>query len=316
MSYSTVPNGLAQWGGVPVTNGGVMGQALGRGFGEIGANQNGRTKVVYVDKDVKTDRQGYVDGAGESWANAIATVQAGINAARFNFGTTTLNYDDEMDLYVFIAPGDYSSEGRIAFSTGGSTHIIGIGNPASAGGDSGVYFCPSAPSGFAFGGGGTGLELANITIKLQDASTVAFYWQNLENAWIHDNVILCEGETGSIGMDIYQAKGALIERNRISGPTTAGIDFNYTAATYEYCKNTIIRNNYLLADGTCTDAIKVNSNLVGPCFFIENYIAGTTFTQTIDCTSCTSGEYVSIHNYLVGTTSAAQGTTIRGDVSS
>ena len=312
---STVPDVLYHMGGVPVV-GGVQGQAMGRSFGSLNATQNGRTKVVYVDKDVEATREGYESGTGKNWADAISTVQAGINAARYNYGTTTLNYDDEMDLYVLIAPGDYSSEGRIAFSTGGSTHIIGIGQPASAGGDSGVYFFPETPSTFAFGGGGTGLELANITIKLQDASKAAFYWQNLENAWIHDNIIMCEGETASIGMDIYQAKGALIERNRISGPITAGIDFNYTAATYEYVANTIVRDNYLFAGGTCTDAIKVHANLVGPCFFINNHIAGNTFTQTIDCTGTTAGEYVTIANYLVGTTSAAQGTTIRGDVSS
>lgn len=312
---TTVADGLYQFGGIAVGDGDYTSIARARSFGDIGTTQDARTKVIYVDPNVNTARQGcrgsrYAN-IGESWLNPTTTCQAGINEARYDYGTSTMNYTHGKDAWVFLAPAEYGGEGRIAFSTGGNMHIIGVVSPVGT--DKGANFDPSSPSTFAFGGSGSGLELANIRVGT-DSAVYTFYWQNLHACWIHDCEFYGNGTTSTVGMHIDDMKASVIERCRIKAQVTAGINVTSTAAS-KYMENSEIRNNVILASGTCTDGIKIASTLTGPSVIRDNYIGGSIHTETIDC-DATAAQFLIANNFLHGTTSAAQGGTSRGNSTS
>lgn len=313
---TTFGDQLYQYGGVPVGGGDVGAIARSRSFGDIGTRQDARTRVIYVDPNVDTTRNGYrgtgYRGLGDSWLNAITTAQAGINEARYDYGTTsTMNYTHGKDAWVFLAPAEYGGEGRIAFSTGGNFHLIGVTLPVGT--DKGANFDPSTPSTFAFGGSGSGLELANIRVGT-DSAVYAFYWENFHSCWVHDCEFYGNGSTSTVGMHIDDMKNGLIERVKIKAMVTAGINVTSTQSN-KYMENSEIRNNVIMASGTCTDGIKIASTLTGPSVIRDNYIGGNIHTETIDC-DATAEQFLIANNFLHGTTSAAQGGTSRGNSTS
>lgn len=317
MTYSTVPNGLAQWGGMPVGDGSIGSIARMKSFGEIGTVQDARTKVIYVDSNPDTSRSGYVGSAyrkiGESWLNPIITAQDGINEARNDYGTSTMNYTHGKDAWVFLAPYAYGeAEGRIAFSSGGNLHIMGVVAPLGQT-DKGAAFVPTAPTTFAFGGSGSGLELANISIGTATA-VYGLYWANMHACWFHDLVIEGDAAASTVGIHIDDMKSSVIERCRIGGQVTAGINVTSTADA-KFMINSEIRGNVILADSTCTDGIKINVDCTGPSVIRDNYIGGSIHTETIDCDAA-AADFLLANNFLHGTTSAAQGGTSRGNSTS
>jgi len=235
-----------------------------------------------------------------------ATLVAAINAARYTAGTTDINYDDDHQATVVILPGDYSAEGRIAFSAK-NIHIIGLGLPGT---DTGVTICPDAPTTFAFGGSGTGVEIANICIKVETAVS-ALYWEQMDgNCWFHDLLLVGDNSLATHGIYTGGVKGSVIENCRISGFVTSGITLAGGADMYFYDGKII--GNQIGATVTCVKAIYVASGVtVHNGLIAGNYIVGDNFTKTIDI-DATAADVLTTHNYLYA---AGEGGTSRGDVS-
>lgn len=276
----------------------TLNAALARGSVGSGADLDDRTRVIYVDHNA----EGAADGS--SWFDAYTTIQAGINAARYNYGTTTISYDDDYESYVFIAPGDYSSEGRIAFSAK-NMHIIGLGQPGT---DTGVTIRPSSPSTFAFGGSGTGVEVANIGIFV-DSAVYGFYWEQMDGAsWFHDLYIYGDSSTATTGIYTGGMKGrSRITDNVISGFVTScvtvagGADMYFTDAAIDY--------NQFGATVTCTDGVKVGVNVVPANSSVShNKFIGDNFTETWDI-DCTAADVLVADNWA--TSNAGSGGTER-----
>jgi len=236
---------------------------------------------------------------------SYATVMAAINAARYITGTTNIDYTDNHHATVIILPGDYSAEGRIAFSAK-NVHIIGLGLPGT---DTGVTICPTTPTTFAFGGSGPGIEIANICIKVVTAVST-LYWEQLDgNCWFHDLLLVGDNSLATHGIYTGGVKGSVIENCRISGFVTSGITLAGGADMYFYDGKII--NNQIGATATCVKAIHVTNTVTCQNGLIAgNYIIGDNFTKTIDI-DATAADVMVAHNYLHA---AGEGGTSRGDV--
>ena len=215
-----------------VTIYGPIGLTMGRSSGKI----TGKNKVVFVDS-AATGR-----GDGSNWKNAITTVQAGLNLARYNYAAyaggsptyTDINYDDDRQCFVIVAP----------------------------------TLQPSAPSTFAFAMSGNGCEIANMCVPVATA-VFGMYLPPCESGRIHDMVLLGNGagtygmyidETGLKGTSIWDciidsfitcgiyaatAAGAYaiqgrMFHNQIGGTSVKGIDIDITT-----CYNYIIWQNLI-----------------------------------------------------------------------
>lgn len=261
---------------------------LSRGAVASDADLDDRTRVVYVDRNA--------DGAGDgsSWFDAYTTMQAGINEARYNYGTSTISYDDEYESYVYVAPGNYSSEGRIAFSAK-NMHLVGIGQPGS---DTGVTIIPSSPSTFAFGGSGTGVEIANLYIGVASA-VFGLYWELMDGACdFHDLYIYGDSTNATTGIYTTGMKGrSRIHDCQISGFVTScitlagGADTYFTDAAIEY--------NQFGATATCADGVKVAETItVANASISHNKFIGDNFTETWDV-DCTAADVLVADNWAV-----------------
>jgi hypothetical protein len=261
----------AKWTGADIVVDSLS-TALSRASVGVGAQLDDRTRVIYVDRNAGGA------GDGTSWEDAYTTIQAGINAARYNYGTTTISYDDEYESYVFVAPGNYSSEGRIAFSAK-NLHLIGLGQPGT---DTGVTIRPSSPSTFAFGGSGTGVEIANIGIFV-DSAVIGLYWEQMDgNCWFHDLYIYGNSSNATYGIYTGGLKGgSTISDCKVSGFVTSGI---YVAGGADmYFTDGKIVWNQIGATATCATAIYVSATTtVSNALIAHNYIIGDNFTKTID----------------------------------
>jgi hypothetical protein len=260
--------------------------ALARSSVGSGADLDDRTRVIFVDRNASGA------GDGSSWDDAYTTLQAGINEARYNYDTSTISYDDEYESWVFVAPGNYSSEGRIAFSAK-NMHIIGLGQPGT---DTGVTIAPTSPSTFAFGGSGTGVEVANIGIFV-DSAVIGFYWEQMDGGcWFHDNYIYGNSSSATYGIYTGGLKGAsAIENNKISGFVTSGI---YVAGGADmYFTDSRIVGNQVGATATCTTAIYVSATTTcSNALIAHNYVIGDNFTKTIDI-DATAADVLSADNW-------------------
>ena len=277
---------------------GGLAPATSRSSGEINSSVDDKTKVIYV------DQQATGIGDGSSWDDAYTTVQAGINAARYDYGTTDINYNDNHEAWVFIAPGDYSAEGRIAFSAK-NLHIIGLGEPGT---DTGVTIRPTSPSTFVFGGSGTGVEIANLGIFV-DSAVYGIYWEQMDgNCNFHDNLIIGDDSTATTGIYTGGMKGgSKIINNKIRGFATScvtvagGADMYFTEAQID-C-------NQFGAVTTCTDGVKVGVNVVAANSSIShNKFIGDNFTETWDV-DCTAADVLVADNWA--TSNAGSGGTER-----
>jgi|26BtaG_2_1085354.scaffolds.fasta_scaffold09284_5 hypothetical protein len=282
------PDGLSSFGHPLYGAGGMLGLGLGRNLGHSDQRCNSRTQVCFVDKKAT----GKADGT--SWKNAYTDLQDAINAARYDFGTTDINYDDESDNYVIVAPGDYSSEGRIAWSSK-NLHILGMGMPGT---DTGVTINPTSPSTFAFGGSGTGTEVSNLFIGVASA-VYGFYWEQMDGgSWFHDLYIYGNSSNATTGIYTGGMKGtSAITRNKISGFVTScvtvagGADMYFTDAKIDW--------NQFGATATCVDGVKVGVNVVAANSSIShNKFIGDNFTETWDV-DCTAADVLVADNWAV-----------------
>jgi len=233
-----------------------------------------------------------------------------INVARYKIGypreSANINYDDNHQATVIMLSGDYSAEGRIAFSAK-NLHIIGLGLPGT---DTGVTIRPEDPSSFAFGGSGTGIELANFAIAV-DSAVMALYWELMDgNCWFHDLMIMGDSANATHGIYTGGVKASVIENNRISGFVTSGITLAGGDDMYFY--DGVIKNNQIGATATCAKGIYVASGVTCHNGLIEgNKLIGDNFTKTIDI-DATAADVMTVANYLHA---AGEGGTSRGDVS-
>ena len=239
-------------------------------------------KIINAAQIISKGRCGgtyYIVDQTEAITGSYSTLMAGINAARYISGTTDIDYTDNHHATVIALPGDYSAEGRIAFS-GKNIHIIGLG---LAGTDTGVTIRPDTPTTFAFGGSGTGIEVANLCIAV-DTAVQAIYWGQMDgNCWFHDNVIAGDGTLATYGIWTGGVKNSIIENNRISGFVTSGITVAGGADMYFYDGKII--GNQIGAKATCATAIYIagaGTLVAQNALIAHNYIIGDNFTKTID----------------------------------
>ena len=257
------PNGISSFG-VPVFGGGIETFGMGRGNGMNTA----KNKVVFVDS------QANGDGTGRDWTNACATVQAGVNKARYDLGTTDINYDDDRQCFVIVAPGNYAE--RVAFSAK-NTHLIGLGIPGT---DNGATFQAASPSTFGFAFSGNGCELANFCVPIADA-VYGMYLPPAESCRIHD-VYLQGNGTGTYGIYLGGTglKGTQIYRCFIDSFITCGIYAATDASAYAI-QGGIYHNTI---GGTSVKGIDIDI-LTAYAFTIwQNFVTGTS-SASIECSS-------------------------------
>lgn len=251
---------------------------------------------------------GSIAAANQLGVTIHTTLMAAINAARYISGTTSIDYTDTHQATVIILPGDYSAEGRIAFSAK-NVHIIGLGLPGT---DTGVTIRPTSPTTFVFGGSGTGVEIANIGIAV-DSAVIGLFWEMMDgSSWFHDNKIMGDGANATYGIYTEGVKSSTIENNIISGFVTSGI--TVAGGADRYFLDGKIVGNQIGAKSTCATAIYVAGagTLVAQNALIAgNYVIGDNFTKTIDVDN-TAADVMVAHNYLYA---AGEGGTSRGDVS-
>lgn len=262
--FTNFPGGISSFG-IPVCGAGNIGTF---GMGRINGENTSKNKLVFVDS------QANGDGTGRDWENAFTTVQTGVNKARYDLGTTDINYDDDRQCFVIIAPGNYAE--RVAFS-GKNIHLFGLGLP---GGDCGVTMQPATPSTFAFACGGPGLEIANLFITPSSTAVPGFYGSNFENSNLHDCVIYASG-VASTGISINGTglKGSRVYNNIVCGFTTAGL--NVAADAGSYCIHGFIENNMFDVSTGGTTGVVVNNGVVCYCFRISRNYVGAGYTASI-----------------------------------
>lgn len=271
MSLTNFPNGASSFG-IPIYGPGAI-QLFG--MGRAGGIVTGKNKVIFVDSAAGGD------GTGRDWENAMTTVQAGVNAARQDYGTTDINYDDDRQCFVIVAPGNYAE--RLAWSAK-NVHLFGLGVP---GGDSGVTLQPSSPSAFCTACGGPGLEVANIFFKTGSNAVYGFYGSNFENSWLHDCVLYADGvASAGLFVDGTGLKGSRVFDNYIVGFQTYGIQLSGGADSY-LIHGCIERNTIDAASGTT--AISVHADYVCYCFKIKDNVTGIGYTNSIVADAAQTG---------------------------
>ena len=259
MTMSNFPTGITSFG-IPIVG---PGNLYYSGMGRSGGDVTAKNKIIFVDSAATGD------GTGRDWANAKTTIQTGVNAARYDYGTTDINYDDDRQCFVLVAPGNYAE--RVAFSAK-NVHVIGLGVPGT---DNGVTLNPSAPSTFSFAFSGNGCEFANFCVVTATA-VFGMYLPPAESCRFHDLYLQGNG-AGTYGMYIDETglKGTSIYDCVIDSYITCGI----YAATH-------------------ADAYAIQGS-------IQRNIIGGTSVKGIDIDITTCYAYVIAHNYVTGTSSAS-----------
>jgi len=200
-------------------------------------------RVVFVDVANSTGAED-----GKTWETAYNTLTEGLNAARYDVGTTDLDDDKNQHAYVFIAPGQYEKTSYTSFS-GFGLHIIGV---ARGNADYGVTInyagtCTGAPSVMVCGG--AEIELANLAICGDEAYPI-LYFTVADRVVIRNVHIKGDNANVTYGMQFDNAKHVEIYDCVIEGWETAGIYFNGGANQYFIFNN--IHDNTILADASGT----------------------------------------------------------------
>jgi len=213
-------------------------RADGEGVNYARTLENGK-RVVYVDV---ANTGGAEDG--KTWGTAYNTLTEGINAARYDLGTTDLDDDKNQHAYIYVAPGQYNKTSYTSFS-GYGLHIIGV---ARGNGDYGVTInyantCTGAPSVMVCGG--AEIELANLTICGDEAYPL-LYFTAADYVKIHNVHFKCDAANVTYGIQFDNAKHVEIYDCVFENWETAGIYFNGGADQYMiYCN---IHHNVFKAD--------------------------------------------------------------------
>lgn len=267
------PNGVSSFGMPVYGSGGVLGVAMGRSYGKIHDPAN--TKVFFVDS-AATGK-----ATGKDWKNACTTVQAALNLARYDTGTTDINYDDDRQAFVFVAPGNYAE--RVAYS-GKNIHLLGLGIPGT---DNGVTLNPSAPASFSFAMSGNGCEIGNMCVVTATA-VLGMLFAPLESGRVHDMYLQGNG-AGTYGMYFDETsgmKGNIVGVSSFGGPNvidsyiTAGI-YSPTGASCYAIQGGIFGN---IIGGTTVKGIDIDILTAYAFVIAGNYINGTS-SASIECSS-------------------------------
>jgi len=253
----------------------------------------GKPKCFFVDASF-----GNNGNDGRSWGSAFQTFEKGIDACRFDEGTTTIADDKAHRAFLFIAPGHYDETTQLLYS-GYGISVIGCGGGVP-GKDYGVslnYAGGSASTAVVLING-SGNELCNVHIY-NDAAIPAIYLAFPgDNNYLHDIVIEMDGTTATNGVYATTMKGSWIDNITVTGAKTYGIAAYYDAAD-QYAINGGIRNCHVTSNYSNTTGIYVHANLVCYNFWIQDNFVGLTNGSSckgIDV-DATSGVYV-VNNYV------------------
>ena len=263
---------------------------MSRAFPEkdLDSDTTKRAKIYYVDSAVFTNHPEYKGGGGRSWRDACSTIQAAINKARYSTGTT-INYSDDRDVYVLVAPGLY--EERPAYS-GKGIHLIGTGVPGS---DSGVNIQLSGASTFGFAVTGTGLEISNIHIGVTE-SIMGFLSGPTESTIVQDCCIEDGQGTTQMTIGMYFGNGlknSQVLRNTVANTVAAtgiGIHLDTGGAGWHYASR-LMHNDVYSTEGGATGILMDNSP-GGMVVVKDNQVLN--FTAAI--TGTNAGQFI-VHNY-------------------
>lgn len=195
----------------------------------------------------KDDERIYVDGqngsdynTGESWDQAFATIQAGLNKARYVPGTTDIADSKDRHRYVFVFPGVYNEQ--ILWS-GYNIHLIGLSyNVGNV--DYGVVVNKdgAVATTAVMGVTGAGIEIANIQFHNEEAIPTLYMPTPGDGCWIHDCFFDQDDTNATFAIQITDCRNCIIENNRIFDFQTAGIQVGSNGTWF---RNSIIRNNHI-----------------------------------------------------------------------
>lgn len=230
----------------------------------------------------KEEEKYYVDAVngndendGLSWETAFATIQKGVNTARYIKGTTTIDSGKDHHKYVFIAPGQYNEQ--VLFS-GYNIHVIGmtykLGNV-----DYGVVVNKdeAVTSTCVFGFTGAGIEIANIQVR--NAAAIPTMWSPTpgDGCWVHDCVLDGDDTNATYGIQMADCRHSIIENNKVFNMVTAGISVGSNGAWF---RNSQVRGNHVA--GSQGIGIEVPSGTICGAGYgsiiAQNYIIGTCAT--------------------------------------
>jgi len=213
-----------------------------------------KNKFYFVSEDWGNDGNN-----GKSWKNAFASFEKGIDAARYDAGTTDIADDKGHRAYVFVAPGHYNETTELLFS-GYNISVIGcgIGVPGKDYGVS-LNYDGSASATAAFLFSGSGIEVHNLHIYC-DAAIPAVYIAGGDNNWLNNCVIECDGTNCTYGIQAASMKGSWITNCVVNGAKTAGIWVEGGDGHYFITGG--IRNNIVYSGTSNTTGILVDATNV------------------------------------------------------
>jgi hypothetical protein len=220
--------------------------------------------VVRVDSVLGDDD---AESAGETWELPFATIQAGLNKARYLLGTTTIADAKNHRAKVLVAPGHYNEQ--ILFS-GYGIDLIGLGSSVP-GKDYGVVInydgaVVAAPAVVAFSG--SAISIQNVFI-VQQAAYPALYIAGGDNNLIRNVVIEGDNSLCTIGILAESMKGSWIRDCVITDFVTAGI--HVAGASEAYFLHGGIEGNFLFSQASSPTGILVDlTNLVARGSVIRN----------------------------------------------
>jgi len=251
--------------------------------------------IVHVDQAVGSD----ANTGGLTWEKPYATLDAAIDFARYQFGTTTISYTDKNRRFVvLVKPGHYNETSL--WWSGYNLSVIGCG-PAVPGKDYGVSinYDGGETSTAAFLMSGSGNSLENVHVYC-DAAIPAVYLYNGDNNLIRNCVIEADGTNCTYGIKADSVKGSRIEGNVIQNTATAGIYLDGGADRYFI--EGWIRNNHIHSNVANTTGILVDVDMLSYNAWIDhNFVSLTNGASCkgidVNTTSlgpCVTDNYVSV----------------------
>lgn len=226
-------------------------------------------EIIHVDGTNGSD----ANVGGPTWEKAYATIDAAIDYARYELGTTTISYTDKRrHKVVLIAPGHYN-EGEILWS-GYNIHVVGCG-PAVPGKDYGVSInydgAADATAAFLISGSGNSLENVHIYC---DFAAPAIYLYNGDNNLVRNVVVEADGTNCTYGIKADSMKGSRIEGCVIQNTATAGIYLDGGADRYFI--EGWIRDNHIHSNVANTTGILVDVDMLSYNGWIDHNFVSLT----------------------------------------
>jgi hypothetical protein len=232
----------------------------------LALNVKDENDIIYVDAEVNSS------GSGKgSWANAKATIQEGVNAARYDGTGATIDSEKGRNKYVLIRPGQYNEQ---VLWSAYNVHVLGItGGAVLSNKDYGVTlnYDGAIDTTAVMGFTGAGIEIAFLTFHCNEAIPALYIPTPGDGCWIHHNYFTGDdSKTSTIAISGNSIKTTRIEHNIIEGFTT-GIDVGIDGGAWFY--NSVIRDNIITK---VTNIINVNAGAVaGQSAIIDNQGVGS-----------------------------------------